>query len=119
MTHETCNKEFKLIVTIVKKGWSDTVVKASRKAGAKGGTIISGRGTGAHEQKTFFGMLLEPEKEIVLTIAESKDVEKIVECIMMDAKISIPGHGLGFVVPIENIFGTAHMLSGSYEEDKD
>ncbi len=49
MPYET---DFVLIVTIVKKGWGDEVIKASRKAGAQGGTILFGRGTGIHENKT-------------------------------------------------------------------
>ncbi len=37
--------DFKLIVTIIKKGEATRVVAASKKAGAKGGTIFYGRGT--------------------------------------------------------------------------
>jgi hypothetical protein len=48
--------EFVLIVTIVKKGWGDEVIKASRKAGAHGGTILFGRGTGIHENKSILGL---------------------------------------------------------------
>jgi len=33
-----------LIVTIVKKGWGDSVLQASIKAGADGGTVMIGRG---------------------------------------------------------------------------
>ncbi len=37
-----------LIVTIVRKGWGDTVLQASVKAGAEGGTVLFGRGSGVH-----------------------------------------------------------------------
>jgi hypothetical protein len=37
-----------LIVSIVRKGWGDTVLEASVKAGAHGGTILFGRGAGIH-----------------------------------------------------------------------
>lgn len=41
MIYEGCKN---LIVTIVKKGWSEKVIHASREAGASGGTILMGRG---------------------------------------------------------------------------
>ncbi|WP_407356745.1 P-II family nitrogen regulator [Methanolobus sp. WCC5] len=99
-----------LIVTIVKKGWGDNVVKASRKAGAKGGTIIFGRGTGVHENKSLLGMLIEPEKEIVLTLAESENAEAIVDLISEDVGLHKPGLGLGFVIPVKQVFGTAQII---------
>jgi nitrogen regulatory protein PII len=99
-----------LIVTIVKKGWGDKVVKASRKAGARGGTIIFGRGTGVHENKSLLGMLIEPEKEVVLTIAETASADAIIESVSRDVGLNKPGCGLGFVVSLEKVFGTAHVL---------
>jgi nitrogen regulatory protein PII len=105
-----------LIVTIVKKGWGDKVVKASRKAGARGGTIIFGRGTGVHENKSLLGMLIEPEKEIVLTLTESASADSIVEFISKDVGLDKPGCGLGFVVPLERVFGTAHILCDLHQQ---
>ncbi|WP_094227687.1 P-II family nitrogen regulator [Methanolobus psychrotolerans] len=99
-----------LIVTIVKKGWGDKVVNASRKAGSRGGTIIYGRGTGVHENKSLLGMLIEPEKEIVLTLSDSPNADSIIESIREDVGLDKPGCGLGFVVPLEKVFGTAHIL---------
>ena len=56
-------KEFDLIVTIVKKGFSEQIIQASIKAGAKGGTVLFGRGTGIHEKKKILGIPIEPEKK--------------------------------------------------------
>jgi len=57
-----------LIVSIVGKGWGSTVLEASVGAGARGGTVLFGRGAGINEQEKIFGMSIEPEKEIVLTV---------------------------------------------------
>lgn len=107
MSFET---DFVLIVTIVKKGWGDEVVKASRKAGAQGGTIIFGRGTGVHETKSILGLMIEPEKEIVLTITESSMADTILDSITEAVKLDEPGTGVGFVVPIEKIFGISRYF---------
>lgn len=99
-----------LIVSIVKKGWGDDIVKASCKAGAKGGTIVFGRGTGVHENKKLLGMLIEPEKEIVLTLAESENASRIIDSINEDVGLNKSGLGLGFVIPVKEVFGTAHII---------
>jgi nitrogen regulatory protein PII len=106
MPHET---DFVLIVTIVKKGWGDEVIKASRKAGAQGGTILYGRGTGIHENKSILGLMIEPEKEIVLTIAESTIADNIVYSIIDTVDLNEPGTGVGFIVSLEKLFGITHM----------
>lgn len=97
--------DFVLIVTIIKKGWGDEVVKASRKAGAQGGTILFGRGTGIHENKSILGLMIEPEKEIVFTIAESGMADNIQKSITESVKLNEPGTGVGFILPIEKVFG--------------
>lgn len=97
--------DFVLVVTIVKKGWGDDVMKASRKAGAQGGTILFGRGTGIHENKSILGLMIEPEKEIVLTIAESSMADDIIRSITEAVKLDEPGTGVGFILPIEKVFG--------------
>jgi len=97
-----------LIVTIVKKGWGDEVIKASRKAGAHGGTILFGRGTGIHENKSILGLMIEPEKEIVLTIAESHIADSIQNSIIKAINLDEPGMGIGFVVSLDKVFGICH-----------
>jgi hypothetical protein len=59
-----------LIVSIVRKGWGNTVLEASIKAGATGGTVLLGRGIGVNEKESIFGMPIEPEKEILLTLVQ-------------------------------------------------
>ena len=66
-----------LIVSIVRKGWGSTVLQAAVKAGARGGTVMSGRGAGIHEQERIFGMSIEPEKEIVLTLVYADQVKTV------------------------------------------
>ncbi|HII92100.1 MAG TPA: P-II family nitrogen regulator [Methanosarcina sp.] len=104
-----CNeRDFVLIVTIVKKGWGDEVIKASRKAGAQGGTILFGRGTGIHENKSILGLMIEPEKEIVLTIVDSSIEDDIRNSIIKAINLNEPGMGIGFVVSLDKVFGICH-----------
>ena len=46
--------KFECIVTIVDGGYSENVVSAAKSAGAKGATIINGRGSTSKEPNKFF-----------------------------------------------------------------
>ncbi|SCY97576.1 P-II family nitrogen regulator [Microvirga guangxiensis] len=100
-----------MIVTIVRKGWGNTALEASVKAGATGGTILSGRGVGVNEKDSIFGIPIEPEKEILLTLTPGSQADAILQRIVEAVELDKPGNGLAFVVPIENIVGVHHMAS--------
>lgn len=96
-----------LIVTIVRKGWGSTVLEASVKAGARGGTVLFGRGVGVHEKEKIFGVSIEPEKEVVLTMVRAAQVDTILGEIVRAAELDAPGHGMAFVLPVHGIVGVA------------
>jgi nitrogen regulatory protein P-II 1 len=98
-----------LIVSIVRKGWGNTVLEASVKAGATGGTVLLGRGIGVNEKDTIFGIPIEPEKEIILTLVPESEIETILQEIVRVAELNQPGHGLAFVVPITKVLGMPHI----------
>jgi len=102
-----------LIVSIVRKGWGDTVLDASIKAGAHGGTVMLGRGAGIHEQQSILGIAIEPEKEIVLTLIYSDQADAILDAIIAAAKLDKPGNGLAFVVPVSKVAGIPHVTRTS------
>ena len=102
--------EIKLIVTIVRKGFADGVVDASREAGAEGGTILQGRGTGIHEKKALFGIPIHPEKEIVLTLVPEKLAKKVLDAIIVRARLDEPGNGVGFMVDVDKMIGVVHHI---------
>lgn len=100
---------FDCIVTIVNKGHSDPVVAASRKAGAEGGTIIFGRGTGIREVKSIMGLAIDPEKEIVLTLVKSDISLRVLEAIVEAGNLERPGAGIAFILPVKGVAGICHL----------
>lgn len=102
-----------LIVTIVRKGWGSTVLEASVKAGARGGTVLGGRGAGINEKERIFGLSIEPEKEVVLTLVPSDRADAILEAIVGAADLNAVGRGIAFVLPVDKVVGVARFL----EED--
>lgn len=103
---------FDLIVTIVNKGFSESVLKASKESGAEGGTVVFGRGLGIHETKTMLGIPIEPEKEIVLTAVPRDLTDKVLEAIVEGADLDQPGTGIAFVVELRRIAGICHLFEG-------
>lgn len=100
--------ERNLIITVVKKGWGDTVLKSSIKAGADGGTVMIGRGLGVREQQTILGICIEPEKEVVLSVTRPEKTDAILQAIRTDAELDKPGTGLAFVLPVNRVVGIVH-----------
>ncbi|MBT2215750.1 PII family protein [Virgibacillus dakarensis] len=110
-TMEEQNVLYDLIVTIVNKGDSENVVDATKKAGAEGGTILNGRGTGIHEQAKLFNILIEPEKEVVLTLISRDKTSNVLKTIEKDAELNKPGKGISFVLEVEKTVGINHILN--------
>ena len=102
-----------LIVSIVRKGWGDTVLEATMNAGAHGGTVLFGRGIGRNEQQRVFGIQIEPEKEIVLTVVPADLKDRVLQEVVRAAELTKPGHGLAFIVPVEQVAGIVHLVEDS------
>lgn len=101
---------YKLISIIVNHGYADDAMEAARKAGAKGGTIITARGTGTEEDVSFFGISLVPEKEMLLIVARSDTVDSIIKAVNSVPHIRQPGGGVVFYLNIERFL----PLGGRY-----
>lgn len=107
---------FKLILSSVKQTITDNVVDAAKKAGATGATIIPARGTGIHEAKTFFGLSLEAQTDIVMFLVEEHLVAKIMDSIKVAGQFHKPGTGIAFVVPVEQVTGLESQMEKFKEE---
>lgn len=107
---------YDLIVTIINKGNAEKVVEASKLAGAEGGTILSGRGTGIHEKAKLFNIVIEPEKEMVLTLISKDKTNSVLERIEKDADLDKAGKGIAFVLDVERTVGINHILNQMVNE---
>ena len=107
---------YDLIVTIVNKDNAELVVDASKEAGAEGGTIMVGRGTGIHEQAKLFGISIEPEKEVVLTLINREQTTEVLQAIIHKAKLDQPGKGISFVLEVQQVAGINHILNKMVSE---
>lgn len=113
---------FKLIVAFVEDAVTEKVMKEARKAGATGATIINNaRGEGIKRQRTFFGMQLETQRDVLLFVVEEHLARKILERIAQVGGFDKePGKGIAIQVNVEDAVGVAHQverLKGKVEEE--
>ena len=111
---ETAGDKFKLLIVIVKKNLSRTVIQACKDAGAEGGTVLTGRGTGTHETSSIFGVKVEPEKDIILCLTPNPIIDDVIDSVTNAAKLNEPGTGIAFVVNSKSICGIAHLLDDDF-----
>lgn len=94
-----------VIVVIVNKGDAEKAVSAAKQAGAEGGTIIFGRGTGSRDQVTLFGIAIEPEKEVILILIDKAKTAKVLDAIVEAVGLVQPGKGIAFVFDVGKVVG--------------
>ena len=102
---------FKLIVAFVEDTKTEEIMQAAREAGATGATVINNaRGEGLEEAKTFFGLTLSTQRDVLLLLVEKHLSRHILEHIgevgEFDAK---PGTGIAVVLDVEDAVGVLHQ----------
>lgn len=97
-----------LILAIVNRGYTDAVMDAALPAGARGGTVVHARGAGAEETEQFFGITIQPEKEIVIILAEHEKKIPIMQAIVRGAGLATEGKGIVFSLPVDHVMGVAN-----------
>lgn len=93
-------KKFELVVCIVNAGYSGNVMKAARSAGARGGSIVRGRGSANPESEEFFGVTIQPDKEIVLVLVSADIKDAVLKAVYKNAGLSTEGVGIVFSLPV-------------------
>ncbi len=98
-------KKYELILCIVNAGFSETVMDAAKAAGARGGTLLRGRGTANREAEEFFHITIQPEKEIVMIIVPQEIKDKVLKSIYQQAGLNTAGQGIAFSIAVDRAIG--------------
>ena len=102
---------FKLIIALVDDEHTDSVMEAARKAGATGATMVShARGEGIEQVKTFFGLTLETQRDMLLFLVEEHLSRGILETIEKVGRLEQKGTGIAFQLDVEDAVGVTHQV---------
>ncbi|MFN2309054.1 MAG: P-II family nitrogen regulator [Gammaproteobacteria bacterium] len=113
---------FKLLIALIEDDKTSAVLKAARESGATGATVIKqARGEGADQPRTFFGLTLETQRDMLLFLVEEHLSRAILETIANVGEFeSKPGTGIAFQIDVEDAVGVTRQirtLSGMVEEN--
>jgi len=112
---------FKMIIVFAEDDKTEAIMDAAREAGATGATVISNaRGEGLKVSKTFFGLSLETQRDVVLMLVEQHLARHILEEINRAGELDDrPGTGIAFQLDVEDAVGVtrqAMQLSQDVED---
>jgi len=113
---------FKLIIALTEDSITDRIVEAARDKGATGSTVISSaRGEGLKIAKTFLGLSLETQRDVILLLVEEHMCRDILETIASAGEFEAnPGSGIAFSIDVDDAVGISHQvneLSETVEEE--
>lgn len=99
------NYAYELITVIANEGRSDLVMNAARSAGAKGGTVLHGKSTGAKDSEKFYNISISGEKEVILIVAEAAQKSEIMRSILKNAGPDSEAGAIVFSMPVSEVAG--------------
>ncbi len=110
--------KFKLIIAMVREEKTDTVIETARKNGATGCTVItSARGEGLNPVKSFMGLTLEGQRDVVLLLVEEHLSRDILEALCRAGRFEEePGSGIALQVDIEDVIGLGGQIKKIEQE---
>ncbi len=94
-----------MIFCIVNAGFSDLVMDAAREAGARGGTVIHGRGTANKEAEEKFNIPIQPDKEVVMILVSSEIKDNVLKALNLAVGLDTDGQGIAFSMPVDRVIG--------------
>lgn len=97
--------KYEVVFCVVNGGFSETVMDSARAAGARGGTVLSAKGTANPQAEKFFGVTVRPDKEIVMILVDSTIKEDVLHNLYRDVGLQTAGQGIAFTLPVADVVG--------------
>lgn len=97
--------DYELVVCIVNEGFADAVMEAARGVGAKGGTVIRANGTANKEAEKFFGIVIQPNKEMLMILVPSAIRSAVLDELYRKVGLNTAGQGIAFSLPVDATVG--------------
>lgn len=104
------NMEYEALYVIVNKENADKVIEVSQAKGAKGATVVHGRGSGIQKKSVFLNMTIEPEKDIVIMLIKKEISEDIKSAIYESMKLDENSQGILFSLPVSDVRGLVEQM---------
>ena len=94
-----------VIFAIVNAGYAEDAMHIAREHGARGGTIISGRGVAREKDAAFFGITIHAEKEMLMLVVEKNIRDEILHALYKQMGMQQKAQGIVFSLPVSEAAG--------------
>ena len=105
-----------VIFAIVDSGYAEEAMAVARENGARGGTILNGRGVVREEAAAFFGITLHAEKEILMMVVEKTIRDQILNALYKEMDMAKKAKGIAFSLPVSDVAGLVQVDVPKTEE---
>jgi nitrogen regulatory protein PII len=109
MNKSSARNSYQLLVTIVNCGIANQIIRAAKKIGVKGATVLYGHGLSNGRFLSFLEMV-DCRKEIILMIVNEMIIDDVLSTLTRDYKLNRPHHGVAFTINIDNFLGTGRYF---------
>lgn len=94
-----------LVLVVVNPGYTEEVMEVARAQGATGGTVLHARGCGLTGAEKFFGVTIQPEKELIMIVAKDEISCNIMESIAKEVGPGTDAGAVSFSLPVNDAIG--------------
>ena len=94
-----------VIFAIVNAGYAEDAMNVAREQGARGGTIINGRGVAREKEAAFFGITIHAEKEILMLVIEKEIRDQVLHALYKQMGMQQKAQGIVFSLPVSEAAG--------------
>ena len=115
MREEDHNTFLQAVLTIVDKGNTDTILDYIEDQGFPRGTIIDAHGS-ANKSNRFFNLMIEPEKDIILTITTRAEAHRLAGVLTKYLDLKSCNTGILAILNINYYAGITLILQTGREE---
>ena len=98
-----------VIFVIVNAGFAEEAMDVARAEGVRGGTIINARGVAREQEAAFFGITIQPEKEILMMVVEKDIKEKVLNALYSQMGMAKQAKGIAFSLPVSDVAGLVQI----------
>ena len=92
-----------MILCIVNQGYEEKVIEAANTIGITGGTFLNAHGFTKLEAEKFFGLTINPEKQLVLMVVPVNKKEAILNVLYDKVGMSQEAQGIALSIPVDDM----------------
>ena len=98
-----------VIFVIVNAGFAEEAMDVARAEGVRGGTILNARGVAREQEAAFFGITIQPEKEILMMVVEKDIKDKVLNALYSHMGMAKQAKGIAFSLPVSDVAGLVQI----------